>query len=136
MMYYQPPQTPDLTWTSREVVRELNRKPHLLVAVEIRGPYFPHRALVPFARIVPPEGRPVESWFAEISDDSRTLKAFFTLDVPQGGHIEFGYGDTVMGRLGKTFDRRSVPGLDRQKLPDGVVVTNAKHAVERQQKQQ
>jgi hypothetical protein len=119
------------SWTASEVVKDLDDRPHLLVKLEITGPYFPERAAEPFARVVRPDGRSITCWFADVSDDQRRLKAYFTSEVPPSGTIEFGYGQKVLGRLPADFDRTRVRALDRDRLPRHVVVAREAHVRER-----
>ena len=132
-MEYVMQQPSNLEWEAREVVRELNKRPHLLVSIEIKGTYFPHRSAPPFARIVQPDGRTKRSWFVDVSDDNLSLKAYFTLDMPESGKIEFGYGDMVIGAVPLNFDRTKVRVLDRARLPKDIVLTTEDHVVERRQ---
>lgn len=111
---------PEFRWTGREVVRELNDRPHLLLRVEIRGAYFPLRAPEPFIRIVREEGT-VESWFAEVAEDHAALRGYFPPGTDTDGILEFGYGAKVMGRVGQPFTPKAVERLDRTRLPRDVV---------------
>lgn len=113
-------QPTDLSWQGREVVREIDDRPHLLVRIDIRDGHFPQRAPVPFARIAGRRER-VDSWFAEIAEDERTLHAYFPTDVPRSGVLEFGYGATVMGRVSLEFREEAVRRLERERLPKEVV---------------
>src|ERR1044071_3781735 len=83
-------------WHAREVVKELNDRPHLLVRLEISGPHFPQRAAEPCVRILEGWRVVARSWFADISDDGRRLLGYFAVDVPRGDAGEFGYGAEVM----------------------------------------
>jgi hypothetical protein len=131
-MVYQQAQAPsEYSWLAREVIQEIDSKPHLLVAVEISGPYFPQRALTPFAQILPSEGKPISSWFARISDDNRKLTAYFPVDVPESGTIEFGYGHQPIGRVASRFEGRRVERLERNLMPADVVLTREEHMKER-----
>lgn len=131
MEYYMVQQPSDFTWQAREVVKELNKRPHLVLSIEIKGTHFPHRDAVPFARIVQAEGRVMNCWFAEIAEDNLSLKAYFTLDVPETGKIEFGYGNVLLGAVRLDFDRNKVSRLDRNRLPKEIVLTTEKNAIER-----
>jgi hypothetical protein len=117
-------QLPELPFEAREVVKEIDDRPHLLVRIEISGGYFPHRAPEPFIRII--TGKKVEtSWFAEISEDNRSLVGYFPTNLPRQGTVEFGYGDEVMGRLKLNFAAKNIARLDRKRLPKDVVVVSA-----------
>jgi len=115
---------PQLPWQAKEVIRELDYRPHVLVRIQITGGYFQHRAAEPFVRIVS-RGKVVESWFAEVSDDNTTLSGYFQTDIAAGGIIEYGYGSKVEGRLEKRFTIRNVEKLNRKNLPkEAVIVTD------------
>ena len=117
-------------WHAREVVKELNDRPHLLVRLEITGPHFPHRAAEPFVRILEGERVVARSWFADISDDGRRLLGYFAVDVPRGDTVEFGYGAEVLGRMRATFDAADmVRRLERERLPKGVVEVTTRDIV-------
>jgi hypothetical protein len=73
MFYFNVPQPPDYIWQAKEVIRGLDKKPHLLMRIEIIGPYFPHHAAEPFVRIIVSQGNTTESWSAEISEDNIRL---------------------------------------------------------------
>lgn len=107
-------------WRAHEVITELDDRPHLLVRVEIAGPYFPHRAVDPYVRILRGERVVAESWFARVSDDNRRILAYFPTDVPEGEVIEFGYEDDVMGRIRTAFGSGVVKRLERERLPEKV----------------
>jgi len=112
------------SWNAKEVVKEVNRKPHLLVRLEVHGSYFPSRAAPPFVRIVPDEGNPVDAWFTEETPDNRSLVGYFPVDLPQAGRIEFGYGDAVVGRVRAALDAGKIPRLDRNRIPGAVPFTH------------
>jgi len=124
-MYYAIDSQKKLSWQAKEVVKELDDKPHLLLRVEIRGMYFPHLAAEPFVRIVVSDRQAVTSWFADVLDDGRSLWAYFPEDLPEGGAIEIGYGARVMGRIRRRFAAKEVKRLDRKKLPRGLVVVDS-----------
>lgn len=108
-------------WRAREVVKDLDDRPHLLVRVEIAGPHFPHRAVDPRVRILRGEQVVAESWFAQVSEDNRRILAYFPTDVPEGDVIEFGYEDDVMGRIRADFGSGLVQRLERGRLPKETV---------------
>ncbi len=117
-------QLPELPFEAREVVREIDKRPHLLVRIEISGGYFPHRALEPFIRII--SGKKVEeSWFADVTEDNRGLAGYFATDLPRQGTLEFGYGSEVLGRLKLKFASNKVARLDRKRLPQDLVIVSA-----------
>ncbi|HYR11397.1 MAG TPA: hypothetical protein VEQ60_26685 [Longimicrobium sp.] len=112
---------PEFSWTGREVVREINDGPHLLLRVEIRGGYFPLRAPEPFVRIIREDGTVEESWFAEVAEDHTALRGYFAPATDTAGVLEFGYGHQVMGRTSQSFAPKAVERLDRARLPREVV---------------
>jgi hypothetical protein len=112
---------PEFRWAGREVVRELNDRPHLLLRVEITGAFFPLRDAPAFVRIVRESGQVAESWFAEASEDGTTLVGYFPPGTDAEGIVEFGYGNKVMGRVSQPFTARGVERLDRARLPREVV---------------
>lgn len=114
-------------WRAQEVIKELDDRPHLLVRIEIIGPYFPHRAPEPFVRILSGERIVAESWFAKVSEDNRKLLAYFPTDVPQGEIIEFGYGSDVMGRIRAGFESGMVKRLEREQLPAEAVEVSTQY---------
>jgi hypothetical protein len=122
MFHLKLPQPSDYSWQASEVIHVLNDKPHLLIKIEILGPYFPHRAVEPFVRIVDEEGRVTDNWFAEISEDNRRLLGYFTVVLPTRGRIEFGYGKTSSGTMDVLYDKNQVQLLERERLPKDVIV--------------
>jgi hypothetical protein len=110
---------PNYDWTGREVVVELDDRPHLLARVDVGGGYFPRMGREAFMRVVVDEKTTVRAWFAEPADDLRTLHGYFAAELPELGVLEFGYGADVMGRLEL---RGTIETLDRARLPRDVVV--------------
>lgn len=103
--------------TSRvfETLLDLNDRPHLLMAVEIRGAHFPHLNSEPFVRVVNERGRGPRSWICWVADDGSAITGYFATDAQLAGTtLEFGYGEGVFGRIGKF--RPSVQRLDRGRL--------------------
>jgi hypothetical protein len=115
----------DYGWQAREVVREVNHQPQLLVRLGISGGLFQHRALVPVVRIVRNQTVVADSWFTEISADGRELVGYFHRALPAYGVIEFGYPDQPLTQVPMRFDVRHVSRLDRKRLGREVVVTDA-----------
>jgi hypothetical protein len=99
MFHFNLPQPPDYISQAEEVIRELDKKSHLLMRIQIIGPYFPHHAAELFVRIIDSQGNTTESWFTEIPEDNRRLRRYFTNKFPISGHIEFGYGNTRGARF-------------------------------------
>jgi hypothetical protein len=120
-------QQPELRWQAQEIVREVDHRPHLLVRLAVRGGYFPHRAAVPFVRIVTGERSVTEAWFTEITADSSSLMAYFAIDLPAEGVIEFGYEEQVLGRVPAVFDGKAIQRLDRNRLDADVVETTSEY---------
>lgn len=112
---------PEFRWAGREVVRELNDRPHLLLRVEIAGALFRLRDAPAFVRIVREGGQVAESWFAEVPDDGTALVGYFAPGTNVEGIVEFGYGNEVMGRASQPFTAKRVERLDRARLPREVV---------------
>jgi hypothetical protein len=111
----------DLSWQAREVVREVDHEPHLLVRLAVAGGYFPQRALVPIMRIVQGDEIVAHSWITEISADNRTLLGYFPTDLPEEGVIEFGYPDQPLGRLRVELGGDAIRRLDRHRVDERVV---------------
>lgn len=107
----------DFSVGAREVVRELGKKPYLLLRVAVAGPHFPHRDSYPFVRIVGEDGA-VESLMAEISTDQKELRGYFPLDAKLAGRVEFGYGSQVLGSV--PIRQIEAARLDRGRLPPDV----------------
>lgn len=120
-------------WRAQEVIKELDDRPHLLVRIEITGPYFPHRAPEPFVRILSGERVVAESWFAKVSEDNRKLLGYFPTDVPEGEIIEFGYGNEVMGRIPAAFETSIVQRLERERLPKEAVEVSTQYLMTKRQ---
>lgn len=122
-----PPPPPQATWQAQETVREVDHRPHLLVRLTVRGGHFPHRALVPFMRIVDDDKVIAHAWFTEISGDSTELAGYFVTDLSGAGVIEFGYDEVVQGRVPIRFDAKDVKRLERNRLEKGVVETTREY---------
>lgn len=123
---------PQLFVQAHEVVKEIDDRPHLLVRIDISGPFFPHRAPEPFVRIITSERLTVECWFADVLDNNRKLVGYFPVDLPDDGMIEVGYGDELMATLPAEFRSEAVIRLDRERLPEEVVVVTAEFLKARQ----
>lgn len=115
---------PEYHWQAREVVREVDHRPQLLVRLTVSGGLFRHRALDPFMRIVHDDTVVADSWFTEISADSRELMGYFRGPLPPEGIIEFGYLDEPPGRAPMRFDARHIARLDRERLDQDVVLNH------------
>lgn len=121
---FDSPDRPDISWRAREIVREVDDRPHLLTRIELRGGSFPQLDAQPFVRVLG-ERTAVLSWFAHVADDNSSLNGYFPVDAPlDEGIIEYGYGSRVFGRIPERFDARRVERLDRERLPrDLIAVT-------------
>jgi hypothetical protein len=125
MLFEAPP--PKLTWQAREVVREVDHRPHLVVRLLVDRGDFPQRALVPFLHIIDGKKVIARAWFTEITDDLRGLVGYFVTDLPGEGIIEYGYDDQVLGRVRAKFNARSIKRLDRKRLSKEVIETTKEY---------
>jgi hypothetical protein len=121
------PKPSELLWQAREVIKNVDERPHLVVRIDISGAYFPHRAAEPFVRIVTDRDQVVFNWFAEVADDNRGLVGYFPTDLPGRGTIEFGYGGKILGRAWVEFESKAVKKLDRTRLAKEVVEVSAEY---------
>ncbi|GAA4725391.1 hypothetical protein H9L13_00245 [Sphingomonas lutea] len=104
-----------------ETLLDLNDRPHLLLAIEIRGAIFPHMNAEPFVQIVDERRRGARSWIADVADDGSAITGYFPLDADLSGSIvEFGYGSSAFGRIANY--RASGEKLDRDRLSARTVV--------------
>jgi hypothetical protein len=101
-----------LGWSAKEVVRDVDIGPRLFVRLALVGPYFPERALEPFAR-----AGGVRSRLVRITDGGRRALAYFDEPISDGVAIEFGYGEQVLYRFPRRFGNHLLERLDRQRLP-------------------
>jgi hypothetical protein len=121
-MFYDADFQKRLYWQGKEVIKQLDDKPHLLTSIEIRGTYFPHRDAEPFVRIIAKEKPRVTSWFSNIAADNNSMIGYFPEDLPDTGIIEFGYGARIMGRLPLGYEPAKVVRLDRKRLPEKTLI--------------
>jgi hypothetical protein len=117
---------PELSWKAKEVVKEIDNHPHLLVRIDITGTYFPHRAATPFIRIVH-DKKIILSIFAQVSGDNRKFMGYFQTDLPKQGTIEFGFGARVMGRITPKLESKVVKRLDQKRLTKDVRIVSAEY---------
>ena len=101
------------TWSASEVIREVDRRPHLLTRVTVTG-RFVHRATVPVVRIA--GEATINCWFAEISADGKELRGYFRDRLPHAGFVEFGYADEPLQRLPLRWEDKAIVRLDRKRL--------------------
>ena len=118
---------PEVTWHAEEVIRHVDRRPHLLVRVSVHGRHFPERALAPFVRIVSGDHRAVSAWFTEISPDSQSLLGYFATDLPASGVLEYGYFPEPPGHVPLRFDAATIRRLDRTRIHKDVIDTTTEH---------
>jgi hypothetical protein len=100
----------------REVVRDVEERPHVFVRVRLSGWHFPERAPEPFMVI----GRAV-SKFVVIDRDGTGADGYFDAMPSKAKRISFGYGKIVSWDFDVRIDPPKVPRLDRSRLPRGVV---------------
>jgi hypothetical protein len=117
----------EIRWSGQETVRELGGQPHLLLRLDVTGSLFPHRNAPAFLRIVRSAREGIVSWIAEVSPDGRTLSGYFGVDDATKGMIEYGYGQTILGRLERPFDATEVKRLDRARLPRETVIVTTEY---------
>jgi hypothetical protein len=118
------PDEPGLAWSAREVLLDLDERPHLLVRLELQGDAFPHLDAQPFVRVAARRAY-AESWFARVAEEGTSIAGYFAVDgLPAEGLVEYGYGDRVFGRVPAPFEPLRVKQLDRQRLPEDVVVVD------------
>lgn len=104
-----------LTSRAYETLLDLNGRPHLLVAIELRGAHFPQLDSEPFVRVIDERGRGTRSWITRVAEDGSSITGYFPTDARLTGTlIEFGYGDGVFGRVEKF--RPSIEKLDHRRL--------------------
>ncbi len=104
-----------MSWSCREVLRDVADVPHLLYRVQLTGPHFEARALEPIVRV----GR-VRADFVELSADGLTAGAYFDRPLPERGAVTFGYEDGVLYRFPQEFEIEHLERLDRERLPENV----------------
>jgi hypothetical protein len=104
-----------LRWEAREVVKDVDRAPHLFVQLTLTGAPFPLMAQLPVVRV-----GAVRAHHVTIADDRRTADAYFRQLPREGGSIEFGVGDVVLFRFPRPFVASELRRLDRSRLPAGV----------------
>jgi len=105
--------TDKVTWEVRQVLRDIGQKPkpHFLLRMKLSGTYFEQRALEPYVTV----GK-VRSLFVEFSQDGLNAKAYFDQPLPDGGVIEFGYGNDALLQVKRHFSTDEVKVLDPKLL--------------------
>lgn len=100
----------------REVVRDVEEKPHVFIRVRLSGWHFPQRAPEPFLVI----GKAL-SKFVLIDHEGTTADAYFDVRPPAAKRVSFGYGNIISWDFDVTVDPKSIDSLDRVRLPQGFV---------------
>lgn len=121
---YKLRKLPEYRATIKEVIKTLDKRPHLLVRVEVSGEYFPHRDAPPFVVIRSGRDRSFKDLFTEVSPDNQKLIGYLPVDLPEGGVIEFGYGNEIWGAVPVELTRESVERLDRERIDREVIVVD------------
>ncbi len=111
-----PIESRKLKFNARQVLRDFDDKPHLLLRLKLEGTRFPQRALLPF---VIANGE-LLAYHTEIAEDELSVRAYFDRPIPEGSRIEFGYGKQIYLRFPASFSMKGVDQLDRKKLPEKV----------------
>ncbi len=119
----------DLRWEAREIVRDLDDRPHLLTRVEVTGRPFPIVDRPPFMRLVD-SGSAATAWFVDVAEDGSAVRGYFAEGTEPRGTLEFGAGNDVVARI-QIEGRREIPRLDRGRLPRNVVVVTPDFLAER-----
>jgi len=101
---------------AREVVRDMDGKPHVFVRVSLSGWHFPERAPEPFMVV----GTAV-SRFVLIAPDGLSADGYFDSMPDTAKQISFGYGKIVSWDFRLAFNPKKVSRLDRERLPRGHV---------------
>lgn len=117
---YKP--TPKIKLSGKEVIKIINDKPHLLLRLELSGDYFPHLDRPPFVRIMYSRKNNFElCWFANVSDDNRSIYAYFPIDCKMASRIEYGYGNEVIGKVTEKIAEDRFEKLNNKKLEKSTV---------------
>ena len=111
-----PIESRKLKLNARQVLRDFDDTPHLLLRLKLEGTRFPQRALLPF---VIAKGE-LLAYHTEIAEDEMSVRAYFDKPITEGSRIEFGYGKQIYLRLPSSFSMKGVDLLDRTKLPEKV----------------
>lgn len=119
-MYYNlikfPLEHETLKWEAREVMLDVNGRPHLFVMIKLTGTEFPVIAQIPQVWV-----GEVHAKYVRIDENRRIVRAYFDVPPPEGGTIYFGH-------LGKAelsfrqFNPTIMVRLDRSRLPKNVIL--------------
>ncbi len=107
-----PIESERLHWEGRQVLRDLDNEPHLLMRVKLTGTFFPQRSEEPFVRV-----GEVQSRFVEIAEDGQSVNAYFDQPLQPRSVVEFGYGNEILLRVPQRFSLDRIQVLDPQRLP-------------------
>lgn len=109
-----PIETDRIDYEVRQVLRDIDETPHLLIRVKLTGTEFPHRALEPYVRV-----GDVESRFVRVSGDGTVARAYFDRPLAEGDTVEIGYGpEPPLVRLRHGIELKDLTPLDPDRLPD------------------
>jgi hypothetical protein len=111
---WYPDNKETVSWAAREVVRDFEERPHLVVRLELSGVYFAPRAQVPFIRV----GK-VQSRLVLLDPDGQHARGYFDQPLPDRGQIVFGYGDQVVLVIHDRYRKSALGALDRRRLAKG-----------------
>ena len=111
-----PIESEKLRWEARQVLRDFDDEPHLLLRLTLSGTRFIQRAQIPF---VVANGE-VLAYFTEIAEDEMSVRTYFDRPLPEGSRIEFGYGAAVMLRFPGAFSGEKARWLEPERLPTGI----------------
>lgn len=120
-MYYElikfPLEHEKLRLEARESLLDVNGVPHLFLRIKLTGTEFPLIAQIP------------QVWFGEtfakhvlITDDRRTVHAYFDALPPEGEDIYFGHLGKAELRFRSFMPASRLVMLDRSRLPKNVVL--------------
>ena len=119
-MYYDlikfPLEHENLKWEARESLLDIDSVPHLFLRIKLTGTEFPLIAQIPQVWVGETFARHVL-----ITEDRRTVCAYFDVPPPEGGVIFFGHLRKAELRFGR-YRPTSPVRLDRSRLPKNVVL--------------
>lgn len=100
----------------REVVRDVEGRPHVFARIKLTGWHFPERAPEPFMLV----GK-VVSQRVEISRDGKSAQGYFNVPLPASKRVSFGYGKIIQWDFDVSINRKMMVPLDRARLPQGTI---------------
>lgn len=100
----------------REVVQDIQDRPHVFWRLRLTGWHFEFRAQIPFAVV----GN-VVSHHVDLAPDGTSADAYFNRPLPAARLVGFGWGRTVAWEFPLKISPRKVAKLNRRRLPKGVV---------------